>query len=225
MITFKFTKQPEATLDIKKKHKKNCKLASCRSCCPVQVDYCVRAFLSRVAEVHWSMAVENAFSICNIMRANECFTTGESIQRDLHTIYYTWDSRHLCTCTCTAGVNCKGLNEMRDRFCIRARALMLWLFCRRCIEIYFKCKWTGFPFSPIPLWVTGNVLPDLINQCVPSTILDCGIKHTRLCRADALRKSPRRLVYCKIWKEKTAGQLVFICHSSWPPEHAERNEI
>lgn len=174
------------------------------------------------------MVVGNANSICNIMRANECFTPGQSIQQT-YTPYIIHETPDTCT---IAHAQPKKMESCRMR-CVTDSAYMCTLsrydsFPTDALK-YFKCKWTYMRRRQKneSLWVTGNIIPCLISQCAQSSFLDW---ECRSCTPDFARRHPclslrgdlciTNLNKKDRWGE---GQLTFINHSCSQPERTKRN--
>lgn len=85
---------------------------------------CAHAFLSRVGKVQRSMLDGSANRICNIMRANECFATGQSIQRTygLYFIHETPDTGASAPTRPMKITGCR-MRYVSKWSCIRARAI------------------------------------------------------------------------------------------------------
>lgn len=156
----------------------------------------------------------SANRICNIMRANECFATGQSIQRTygLYFIHETPDT----------GASAP-TQPMKITRC-RTRYVSKWSYIRvRAITCLPAMHWNilnanGHVWKNELLWVTRNIIPRLVNRCsVLQSWCSMRIMHTRpesQTPCWSLQKGacvPQNLNRKDRWGE---GQLAFINHSS-----------
>lgn len=147
---------------------------------------------------------------------------------DLHTIFYTWDSWHLYICTYTAEENWEVQNEIRKRFCIHVRAIMLWLVSHQFIEIFQMQIDLYEKASEKRVTLSDGEHYSLSDKSMCSVLnswFGMQIMHTRLCAQTPCLSLQGGLCTANSnrkdrWGE---GQLAFINHHCWQPEHTGRN--